>query len=333
MKRFLRSVAIGAAIGVFISIAMLWYYRVPVLPAKTGFWKSVAASAYAGAVFAAGFDLFLGVPLRYLGRRFRDVPEFPHRPVMVLTAFCGGTLAFIAIVAVLSATVGAKFHTPLPLWQIAVIDGFLAVGIVLFMASHQRLKAERDAAAAKAESIALSAQIRPHFLFNTLNTISAQVKTDPTAAQENIARLADMFRHTMHHARQERVSVREEIDLAREYLMLEAARFGERLQVRLPDEGTVADHLRLPGLTLQPIVENAVRHGIAKRAAGGCVAVGVRRNGKGWVLAVTNPCDVEVPDERLFREGHALSILRKRLPGLRVVRQTPEFEVEVPLGP
>ena len=178
---------------------------------------------------------------------------------------------------------------------------------------------------------ALTAQIRPHFLFNTLNAISAQVKHDPDAAQENLGRMADMFRYTMHHARQDLVLVADEIALAREYLFLEKARLGERLSFELPQP--VAE-VRMPGLTLQPLVENAVRHGIAKRTEGGRIHVSLERARQHCTLRIRSPLPVNgtVPDDRLFREGHALWILKRRLPSLQVLQAPGWFEVTVPLS-
>ena len=177
---------------------------------------------------------------------------------------------------------------------------------------------------------ALTAQIRPHFLFNTLNAISAQVKHDPDAAQENLGRMADMFRYTMHHARQDLVLVADEIALAREYLFLEKARLGERLSFELPQP--VAE-VRMPGLTLQPLVENAVRHGISKRIDGGCIYVSLERAPQQWTLRVSNPISGNgtIAEERLFQQGHALWILKKRFPALRVHQEPGLFEVVVPL--
>jgi LytS/YehU family sensor histidine kinase len=236
----------------------------------------------------------------------------------------------LIVASVLSWTLDLHFRGPLRLDSWAVVDGVMAGGLGLVVNAHGRLKAERDAAEARAEAAALTAQIRPHFLFNTLNAISAQVKHDPDAAQENLGRLADMFRYTMHHARQDLVPIADEIALAREYLLLEKARFGERLSFELPEP--VAE-LEVPGLTLQPLVENAVRHGIAKTISGGCIHVSLERLPHRWALRVRNPISANrtIPEEYLFREGHALWILKRRLPSLKVNQQPGLFEVVVPL--
>jgi LytS/YehU family sensor histidine kinase len=251
------------------------------------------------------------------------------RSVILLTAFAGGSLALTIVAANLSWTLNLHFGGPVSFGKWVLIDGALAAVLGFIMLSYERLRAERDAQAARAESAALTAQIRPHFLFNTLNAISAQIANDPAAAQENLGRLGDMFRYTMKHARQDTVPLSDEIDMTREYLLLEKARFGDRLQFALPERADT----RLPGLTLQPLVENAVRHGVAKRTDGDCVTVSVEQTGENRILRVRNPvlADGAISENQLFREGHALWILRQRLPGLKTHQGPGWFEVEVPL--
>ena len=287
-------------------------------------------SAFIGTVFALSFSLLCGPPVKYVGRKLSGIPAWKLRTIILLTGFCGGSVALLIVASVLSWTLDLHFRGPLRLESWAVIDGVIAAGLGLVVNSYGRLKAERDAAEARAEAAALTAQIRPHFLFNTLNAISAQVKHDPDAAQENLGRLADMFRYTMHHARQDLVPLADEIALTREYLFLEKARLGERLSFELPQP--VAE-VQMPGLTLQPLVENAVRHGISKRIDGGCIRVSLEGAPQQWTLRVRNPISVNgaIPEERLFQEGHALWILKKRFPALRVRQEPGLFEVVVPL--
>lgn len=123
----------------------------------------------------------------------------------------------------------------------------------------------------------------------------------------------------------------EEIALAREYLLLEQTRYGARLEFELPEPVDV----RLPPLTLQPLVENAVRHGICRCAEGGRVSVSLAQRGESWYLNVRNPTTSSefVHDSLLFRPGHALWILRQRHPTLTVRTATPGFfEVELRLS-
>lgn len=148
----------------------------------------------------------------------------------------------------------------------------------------QRLRQkEREAAALAAlaqerEFAALKAQVNPHFLFNTLNSISATVKERPDEAREMIAQLAGLLRRTLRRSGQDGglVPLRDEVRFAQAYLDLERRRFPDRLRVVYDVEEAALDAL-VPPMTLQPLVENAVRHGIAPSEAGGTVTLRVTR--------------------------------------------------------
>lgn len=134
---------------------------------------------------------------------------------------------------------------------------------------------------------ALRARIRPHFLFNSLNTIAALTRSQPGMAEEAVQDLADLFRATLGDAR-DRVSLAEEIAITRQYVQLEALRLGERLAVdwELID---LPHDLLVPSLMLQPLVENAIYHGIEPLAAGGVIRVWVRVDERQVVIRVSNP--------------------------------------------
>lgn len=157
---------------------------------------------------------------------------------------------------------------------------------------HEALTAERErslraeALAQRAQLDALRYQLHPHFLFNTLNIISSLVaEGDSAAASRMISRLSDFLRHTLASPASDEVSLTEEIDFVRRYLEIEQARFEERLAVKI-DVAADVWTARVPYLILQPLVENAVRHGIATREEGGALCVEARRNGTGLVLEV-----------------------------------------------
>jgi sensor histidine kinase YesM len=119
---------------------------------------------------------------------------------------------------------------------------------------------------------ALTAQMNPHLLFNALNTVAALIPSDPRKAEETIVRLAELYRGVIAASQRTTHPLDEELRLCEAYLMVEQARFGERLQSRVE----IADELRgqpVPVLLLQPLVENAVKHGLAPRAAGGAITI------------------------------------------------------------
>jgi len=329
IRTVVKAFVIGAVTGP--PIALLWSWVAGTLSVNAAhpvIW--LLKSAFIGVAYTVCFTILCALPLRYLREKISGRQAWQRGVAMVLAAFSLGSLAFSVVAVILSGTLGMPFDGPLPLEKAAAMAGLYATVMGLIITSNFRLKAERDAHAARAEAAALAAQIRPHFLFNTLNAISAQVNLDPAAAQENLGRLADMFRYTLKHARQELVPLADEIELAREYLLLEKARFGDRLSFELPTPVEAS----LPGLTLQPLVENAVRHGIARLAPGGCVHVSLERSAKDWILKVRNPTlrNGMLADHELFRDGHALWILKKRLPSLTVRQEPEEFEVEVRLS-
>lgn len=185
------------------------------------------------------------------------------------------------------------------------------IAVVMSTLGRRELRARQlSEAAAKAQAYALQAQINPHFFFNTLNTISALVPTDGPAAQRMIGRLAEMFRYTLASSHGDLVPLEREIEFVRNYLELEKERYRQRLEFTLPSAQEVKG-IQVPGLTLQPLVENAIRYGIAKRMEGGQVSVEVRRRGETVIVSVLNQTDGAVTVEE--RPGHALANVRERL--------------------
>ena len=126
---------------------------------------------------------------------------------------------------------------------------------------------------AEAELRALRAQINPHFLFNSLNTVADLVVTDPARAELMTLRLAQVFRHVLAHSARPVTSIREEIEFVRTYLFIEEARFGDRLRVEINMAPEVAAE-KIPSLILQPIVENALKHGLAPKIGPGNLRIG-----------------------------------------------------------
>ena len=135
-----------------------------------------------------------------------------------------------------------------------------------------------ERAAQEAQLAALRAQMDPHFLFNTLNTVAASVPAEQGATRDLVARLAGLVRYTLAAARRERVLLREELDFVRDYLALEQERMGDRLRVELDADPGALD-VMVPPMLVQPLVENAVRHGLAPAVEGGTVRVEARRIG------------------------------------------------------
>jgi two-component system sensor histidine kinase AlgZ len=199
-----------------------------------------------------------------------------------------------------------------------VIPPLVAIGILLYLLSvalHYvllALEASRRAAleARDAELRALKAQINPHFLFNSLNSIVALTNSDPGRAREMCICLADFLRSTLGLGERDYIAWHEELNLAQAYLNVEQIRFGSRLKVDLRvDEG--CRNCMVPPLILQPLIENAVKHGIATLVEGGTIRVESRmREGK-LQVKIENRFDLQSPTPRL--RGLGLRNVRMRL--------------------
>lgn len=218
--------------------------------------------------------------------------------------------------------------------------GAHALGLARRAHVRQRRADQLQAQLAEARLQALASQLRPHFLFNALNAVASLLHVDPDAAERMLARLGDLLRQSLEsHGRQE-VTLREELAALAPYLDIEQIRFGPRLQVAWCLAPDVME-ARVPFLALQPLVENAIRHGLAPRAEPGRIEIAAERDGP--LLRVSVKDDgVGPPREGPVRVGGVgLSNLRARLmtlygprAGLELRRGTPRgavAELRVPL--
>jgi two-component system, LytTR family, sensor histidine kinase AlgZ len=161
-----------------------------------------------------------------------------------------------------------------------------------------------------AELKALKAQINPHFLFNSLNSISALTSIDPSRARDMCVLLGDFLRLTLGLGEKPAVRLFEELDLLQKYMAIEKVRFGARLKMHEEIQEDSKDCL-LPPLLLQPLVENAVKHGIAGLPEGGDVRLTVQRQNGRLAILVENSWDPEAPPRR--SAGLGLKIVQQRL--------------------
>lgn len=284
----------------------------------------------AGACFSVSYWLFMGLGNRALRVSLADYPSSLVTPIMVVYNMVGASLAFL-LAASLVVRIPGPIHFEIPFFgQTLVIDALIGGVLAIMISSFIKLKKEVEAAqqqlrekalseqrhaeaAAKAQALALQAQINPHFFFNTLNTISALIDVDPSAARDNVNRLADLFRYTLRCSQGGSVALEQELQFVRDYLEIEQARFQKRLRVEWP--ALPLPDLQVPGLVMQPLVENAVKHGIAAALEGGVVRISVQPEGDNTRIAVANTAahPVDLTEELLYRTGHALDNVRSRL--------------------
>ena len=241
-------------------------------------------------------------------------------------------LTAATITAALWAAAGRFWWTALERWDVALppdaraplaalLVGLGALVYLLSVTVHYLLQASELSAVAErqvleskighrdAELRALRAQVDPHFLFNSLNSISGLIAGDPVRAREMCQRLADFLRDSLSVGATPTILLGREIALAEQYLAIEQIRFGSRLSV----ESHVAEdskQVTVPPLIVQPLVENAVRHGIATCLEGGAIEIRAWRAGSRAVVTIVNPRD---PDGIRKGTGLGLDIVRRRL--------------------
>jgi LytS/YehU family sensor histidine kinase len=183
------------------------------------------------------------------------------------------------------------------------------------LANQQAETARLNEQLSKTQLDALRSQIEPHFLFNSLNGVAGLVREGRNDdAVSMIAELSDFLRRVLEDSKRQRVPLREEIEFAQRYLDIQKVRFAERLKftVDVPEELYRA---QVPSLILQPMVENAIKHGIAKRAQGGAVRIAASRRNGMLTISVYND-GPSLPVESESRPGIGMSNVRTRLQGL-----------------
>ena len=265
----------------------------PVKPGLKVTWLShLAACAAIGLTFSAwtaGLDFLLN-PYAYASRS----KSFAH---LWFNTFYSGILSFLLLYAAV-----------------------LAVNYVLDsrarLAYQQTETARLNEQLSKAQLDALRRQIEPHFLFNTLNAVTGLVREGKNeTAVSMIAELSDFMRRVLNDSSRQEVALSEEVEFAQRYLKIQKVRFAERLQlsVDVPSELLLA---RVPALILQPIVENAVKHGIAKRAQGGKIHIAAFRSDGSLTLRVYNDGPGLPANSETMQSGIGIANMRTRLRGL-----------------
>lgn len=196
-----------------------------------------------------------------------------------------------------------------------LVGGIIYARVFYRQAVSRAVALERmQAELARAELRALRAQVNPHFLFNTLNTIAALISENPAAAEDVVTRLADVFRHALTASGREHTRLADELEFLRSWLAIERVRFGDRLRV-VEDIEPGLDDVPVPGLLFQPLIENAVRYAVAPRAEGGTVTLRVKRDPGGDTLTAEVADDGPgfVPGVRPSGNGVGLESVRERL--------------------
>ncbi|MDH3353903.1 MAG: histidine kinase [Chromatiales bacterium] len=183
----------------------------------------------------------------------------------------------------------------------AIVGGF---GLrYLYIQQQWRMKVEAEASY---RLQALQSRIRPHFLFNTLNSITSLIHSNPDHAENALLNLSDLFRQSLKNDEHER-TLEAEIDLTKRYLEIESLRLGERLNVDWQIDLTTLD-LPVPSLILQPLVENAIYHGIEQIPEGGTITIQTKYGHNQFTLSVTNPIHQGDSYRQIRSSGHHMAL-------------------------
>ncbi len=275
-----EGVALAAPMAVilaFVCLSPLYVCRS--FPLRTGVWRRLVGHHFLATAVATGIAMLAG---RLIAGMLSSI--WPGLP--------------------------GQFDTVAP-----ILTVFIALTYRLSIALHYAyLEAESsrraETLAHEAQMKALKAQINPHFLFNSLNSISALTSIDPARAREMCIGLADFLRASLRLGERDTVPFGEELALTNMYLGVEQARFGKRLRL-VRDIDPACDTCEVPALLIQPLVENAVKHGIAMMAEGGEILISGHCERDLIQFSVSNPFDPEAPAQ--VRNGIGLRNVRERL--------------------
>jgi sensor histidine kinase YesM len=208
----------------------------------------------------------------------------------------------------------------IPDWRNLVFSlgmGFTFGFAYYFYEISQAKLRRRELAEEKAKTLAKEAQlaslesrVHPHFLFNTLNSIAALIREDPILAEKMVEKLSALLRYSLDSNAENLVSLKQELEITEKYLEIEKVRFDKRLQYKIELDEKF-QHVRLPPLTLQSLVENSIKHVASKTSGTTEISVSAKENCVGLIIEVSD--NGKGFDQNSIREGHGLDILQKRL--------------------
>lgn len=259
-------------------------------------------------LFAVWLALLSALLLCRLSPWFARRPRFAYplawAALVALVALASGIVGWLdrALATGLTPAAGARFVA-----GNAALTALLGAALLRYFYVLSEWRA-RLAAVTRARFDALQARIRPHFLYNSMNTVAALVRVDPDAAERTVEDLSELFRAALgDDAKPSTLGA--ELGLIDRYLAIEQLRLGARLRVERDVAGLPQD-LEMPALLLQPLIENAVYHGIQPRRDGGTLRIAGRRDAARVEIEITNPLpDVAAPK----RSGHGLDNVRRRI--------------------
>lgn len=320
-RRLIRGFLIVVACWTFLALLFTPQTYLSNLRSPTPFswWQALLANSVLFYLWAAFTPLVL-----WLGRRFLlEQPDLLRNLVIhfglsflvtSLHLFLLGQLNYLVLMLFVK-----EYVPPVPV--IALVVGLGATNIMIYWGiigisqalAHFRRSREREISLAQAQLQAIQTQLHPHFLFNTLNAISELVHEDAGRAEQTITQLSDLLRISLQSDAAQEITLKEELDFLRKYVEIQQTLLQERLTVNWNIKSDTLD-AQVPNLLLQPLIENAIRHGIAPKATGGTIEINARRNGDQIMLSIEDDgIGIDFPAENNIREGIGLKSVRTRL--------------------
>lgn len=255
------------------------------------------------------------IPLLQQGVAALVLPHFGYPPLQPENSFAATYKLFLLFnysisLAVYWASIGAQY----------------GIGYYQMYRERELRASQLEAKLAQSQLQILKMQLHPHFLFNTLNTISELIHKAPEVAEHMVTDLSDLLRLSLQTVGRQEVSLQQELDFLEKYLQIEQTRFHDRLRVQLEIDPQALDAC-VPNMILQPLVENAIRHGIAPLALGGQVEIqAVRENGSLRLRVSDDGLGLPDGDASAIQEGVGLSNTRARLQ--RLYGAAHQFELQ-----
>jgi sensor histidine kinase YesM len=309
----------------FLLVTALWSipFAIFFTVVNGGGWKLLWVCYQVSLIFSFTIRLGLAAAKQFVEPRLADwTGGEPHwalyGSLYMVTALIGSYVAAFLV----ARFIWHRFMSGPTAWiasgMFALLFSLLFAGIIYARVFYRKAE-ERGAQVerirgelARAELRALRAQVNPHFLFNTLNAIASLITENPRAAEDLTTRLADVFRYALGSARHETVRFADELEFLRNWLAIEHARFGDRLHV-VEDIAPGLDDVPVPGLLLQPLVENAVLYAIAPRAEGGTLTIRAGREGESLRVTIADDGPGFVPGSPPHGHGMGLEGVRERM--------------------
>jgi signal transduction histidine kinase len=319
--RIVSVLGLNAAVGLLLAISFWWFQ-------SRGDVHSFATHLADSAIHSLVYGTMFGLAMPYLGERLGSL-RLPWNWISVIPSLA--LVAVVATSAVQLLLVRFGHITPQRFWpEFAYKSGtvfLIALVIALSVWGYEKFRDQIEATnlqlqtqqlekeralklLTEARLSALESRLQPHFLFNTLNNISALIPENPSLAEEMIQRLASLLRTSLDRQSDGYVALHDEIKLVRDYAEIEKIRLGERLSLSI-DIPTELEHLKIPPMTLQPLVENSIKYAVAPRIEGGEIRVSAKRENGRLTLSVWDDGPGFAIEQ--IASGHSIDNLKARL--------------------